>query len=56
MKSDKIKLIVALVILVVAVVFIAYRLNLFGGGSSNPPPAPKDPSAPQRGGPRAVPK
>jgi hypothetical protein len=55
MKSDKIKLIVAVAIFVVAAVLIVYQLGLFGGGggSSNLPvtPAGEQP----KGGPRTVP-
>ncbi len=55
MKSDKIKLIVAVAIFAIAAVVIAYQLNLFGGSSSPPPVQAKDPNAQPRGGPRAVP-
>ena len=56
MKSDKIKLIVAVVIFVVAAVLIAYQLNLFGGGggSSNNLPTPA-PGEQPKGGPRTAP-
>ena len=52
MKSDKIKLIVAVVIFVAAAVIIAYNMGVFGGSS----PAPQAPPAGQqpKGGPRAV--
>jgi hypothetical protein len=56
MKSDKIKLIVAIVIFAIAAVVIAYQLNLFGGGGAKPAPVnTKDPNAQPRGGPRAIP-
>lgn len=52
MKSDKIKLIVAIVIFAIAAVIIGMRL--MGGGSGQPElPAPKEGETP-RGGPRAV--
>ena len=56
MKSDKIKLIVAIVIFAVAAVVIAYQLGLFsGGGAAKPAPVTTtDPNA-KRGGPRAIP-
>jgi hypothetical protein len=54
MKSDKIKLIVAVVIFVVAAVLIVYQLGLFGGGGSttNLPTAPTGEQP--KGGPRAI--
>jgi len=56
MKSDKIKLIVAIVIFAIAAAVIAYQLDLFGGGTAKPAPVQtKDPNAQPRGGPRAVP-
>ncbi len=57
MKSDKLKLIVAIAIFVVAGVLIAWRLNFFGGGgeAANLPKAPTgDPNA-RFGGPHAAP-
>jgi flagellar basal body-associated protein FliL len=57
MKSDKIKLIVAIVIFAIAAVVIAWQLGVFEKGAATPtPPAANDPAAQPRGGPRAVPK
>jgi len=54
MKSDKIKLIVAIAIFVVAAIVIVYQMGLFsGGGSSNALPAPP-PGEQPKGGPRAI--
>jgi multisubunit Na+/H+ antiporter MnhC subunit len=56
MKSDKVKLIAAVVIFVIAAVVIVIQLGVFGG-STNPPPVvknPADPNAPLRGGPRMI--
>ena len=53
MKSDKIKLIVAIVIFAVAAVIIAYNLGVFGGGGSAP--LPTTPAGEQpKGGPRPI--
>lgn len=52
MKSDKIKLIVAIVIFAVAAVIIA--IQLFGGGGGQPEIAAPKPGEQPRGGPRAV--
>ena len=52
MKSDKIKLIVAIAIFAIAAVIIAYNLGVFGGGSAAPPPTP--PGEQPKGGPRPV--
>lgn len=56
MKSDKIKLIVAIVIFAIAAVVIAMQLGVFSGSAKPPPVNTSDPAAPPRGGPRAVPK
>lgn len=55
MKSDKVKLIVAIVIFAIAAVVIAWQLGVFEKGAAAPTPAAKDPAAQPRGGPRAVP-
>jgi len=53
MKSDRIKLIDAVVIFVAAAVIIAYNMGVFGGSSA---PVVQTPTAGQqpKGGPRAV--
>ncbi len=56
MKSDKIKLIVAIVIFAIAAVVIAWQLGVFEKSAATPTPAAKDPAAQPRGGPRVVPK
>ncbi len=56
MKSDKIKLIVAIVIFAVAAVLIAYQLGVFGGGggAASPKLAAPEPGQQPKGGPRAI--
>jgi hypothetical protein len=55
MDKQKIKLIVAVAILVIALVLIVWNLGLFGGGSPPPPPPNEGETLAPRGGPQLAP-